>query len=287
MTLEEYILMRKKEDGLNEYDVSKRDENIRICTSYILDYFNNHMDNRPESERSFLEKRKQDRYRKLVSKYSPDVQDWLVELNSRTGKYVHKHLLNLMDDRYFLLFSTDAEFRSLSDAIYLQVVDKIRELTGENEMIYNFIRDEHRIQSKFYSWQQTTHITDDIDKWISDTYKEYGVNIFAFCEDWCSDFSLTPDMWEKARKIRKHEYDSHLKKGLSSLSSCLFWDYDYKSDGDRFGLNALYRNMPQTDFTKGKEQAFEAVMMQWWTHSWDNDEIFWESYLNALEEKNY
>jgi hypothetical protein len=52
-------------------------------------------------------------------------------------------------------------------------------------------------------------------------------------------------------------------------------------------LNALYRNMPQTDFTKGKEQAFEAVMMQWWTHSWDNDEIFWESYLNALEEKNY
>lgn len=45
--------------------------------------------------------------------------------------------------------------------------------------------------------------------------------------------------------------------------------------------------MPQNDFTRGKKQAFEAVMMQWWTHSCGNDEIFWESYLNALEEKNY
>ena len=66
----------------------------------------------------------------------------------------------------------------------------------------------------------------------------------------------------------------------------MFWDYDYKADGERFGLNTLYRNMPKKDFTKGKKQAFDAVMMHWWTHSWDSDEKTWEEYLAQLEEKN-
>lgn len=287
MTLEQYILMRKKEDGLNEYDLSKRSENIRICVNYIFEYFDNYLENSPESEKTFLEEQKQDKYRQLVSKYSPDVQDWLVELNSRSGKHVHKHLHKLIDERYFLLFSTDAEFRSLSYAVYPKAVKKIAELENEGEMIYNFIRDEHRIQSEFTLEQQGIHITDDIDKWISNTFKKYGVNIFAFCADWCSYFAETPNLWEKSRKKRDHEYDSMLGSKKYDLNNYMFWEYDYKSDGERFGLNALYRNMPKKDFIKGKKQAFDAVMLQWWTHSWDNDETFWESYLSQLEEKNY
>ena len=81
MTLEQYILMRKKEDSINEYDLSKRSENIRICVNYIFEYFDNYLENSPDSEKTFLEEQKQDKYRQLVSKYSPDVQDWLVELN--------------------------------------------------------------------------------------------------------------------------------------------------------------------------------------------------------------
>ena len=99
MTLEQYILMRKKEDSLNEYDLSKRSENIRICVNYIFEYFDNYLENSPDSEKTFLEEKKQDKYRQIVSKYSPDIQDWLVELNSRSGKHVHRHLRNLMDIR--------------------------------------------------------------------------------------------------------------------------------------------------------------------------------------------
>ena len=118
MTLEQYILMRKKEDSLNEYDLSKRSENIRICVNYIFEYFDNYLENSPDSEKTFLEEQKQDKYRQLVSKYSPDVQDWLVELNSRSSKHVHRHLQNLIEETYFLLFNTDSEFRSLSYSIY-------------------------------------------------------------------------------------------------------------------------------------------------------------------------
>ncbi len=144
MTLEQYILMRKKEDGLNEYDLSKRSENIRTCVNYIFEYFDNYLEYSPDSEKTFFEEKKQEKYRQIVSGYSQDVQDWLVGLNSRSGKYVHRHLQNLIDETYFLLFNTDSEFRSLSYAIYPKAIKKVKELEGEGKMIFNFIRDEHR-----------------------------------------------------------------------------------------------------------------------------------------------
>ena len=41
MRLEEYILKRKMEDGINEFDKGKRAENTRICVNYVFEYFNN------------------------------------------------------------------------------------------------------------------------------------------------------------------------------------------------------------------------------------------------------
>lgn len=287
MTLEQYILMRKKEDGINEYDLSKRSKNIRICVNYIFEYFDNYLENSPDAEKTFIEERRQEKYRKIVSRYSPDVQDWLVDLNSRSRKHGHKYLRELIDDRYFLLYNSDTEFRSLSYSIYPKAIKRVKELEGEGEMIFNFIRDEHRIRSEFTLEQQGIHITDSIDKWISNTFKKHGVNIFAFCEDWCSYFSDTPNLWEKWRKKRNHDCDSLLEYGKYDLSSYMFWDYDYKPGGERFGLNSLYRNMPKKDYTKRKKQAFDAVMMYWWTHSYDSDEKLWEEYVTQLEEKDY
>ena len=65
-----------------------------------------------------------------------------------------------------MLFNTDSEFRSLSYSIYPKAIKKVKELEGEGEMIYNFIRDEHRIRSEFTLEQQGVHITESIDKWI-------------------------------------------------------------------------------------------------------------------------
>lgn len=52
MTLEEYIVKRKREDGINEYDLEKRSENTRICVNYIFEYFNNYLDLKPADEKT-------------------------------------------------------------------------------------------------------------------------------------------------------------------------------------------------------------------------------------------
>ena len=286
MKLEQYIRMKKKEDDINEYDLSKRSENIRICVNYIFEYFNNYLESTTESERTLLEEQKQDKYRKLVSKYSLEIQDWLVDLYSRSGKYVHRHLYNLMDEPFFLLFSTDEEFHDLSRAIYPKVINKVDELEGEEEMIYRFIRDEYRIRSEFTPEHQSFHITDDIDEWISNTFKEYGVNILTFCDEWGTYFACEPSLWEASRKRRNHKYDSMLEYREYTLDHYMFWDYDYKSAGERFGLKYLFSKMPEKEFTKGKMQEFDAVLLYWWTHIWYSDDITWEKYCAQMGEQN-
>lgn len=54
MTLEEYVIKRKREDGINEFDLEKRMENTRICVNYIFEYFNNYLDTHPADEKTAL-----------------------------------------------------------------------------------------------------------------------------------------------------------------------------------------------------------------------------------------
>ena len=95
--------------------------------------------------------------------------------------------------------------------------------------------------------------------------------------------------------MQKEETGLNSRKGIEEfLSRPLELEKEIRNDIDHISsLRSIVENTTtKLSLTGGrnpsrKEKAFEAVMMQWWTHSCDNDEIFWESYLNALEEKNY
>lgn len=172
MTLEEYIIKRKREDGINEFDLEKRMENTRICVNYIFEYFNNYLDTCPADEKTVLHEQKADRYRKMLSKYSQDVQDWLVSLYSSQGKYLHKHLMNLIDDDYFLLYDSEAEFRALSYEVYPRAVKKFKFLEGQSEMVFRFIKEAHRIRNSFHTYDDF-YISDEINAWIYETYNKH------------------------------------------------------------------------------------------------------------------
>lgn len=62
MTLEEYIIKRKREDGINEYDLDKRLENTRICVNYVFEYFNNYLETKPADEKTVLHEQKIEKY---------------------------------------------------------------------------------------------------------------------------------------------------------------------------------------------------------------------------------
>lgn len=75
MKLEEYIAKRKKEDGINEFDLEKTAENTRICVNYIFEYFNNYLESRGADNETILHLDKIDKYRRTLNEYDSDIQE--------------------------------------------------------------------------------------------------------------------------------------------------------------------------------------------------------------------
>lgn len=66
LTLEEYIIRRKREDQINEFDKEVRMENLQKCVGYVFEYFNNYLDITKMEERTSLNNERLEKYRKLT-----------------------------------------------------------------------------------------------------------------------------------------------------------------------------------------------------------------------------
>lgn len=282
MKLEEYISKRKREDGINEFELEKRMENTRTCVNYVFEYFNNYLETIPADEHTVLHDQKLEKYRKTLSQYNPATQDWLLALYSSHGKYMHKQLSNFITDPNFLLYDTDAEFRALSYDVYAKAIRRFPFLDGQAEMVFQFIKEYHRVKSTFPPYHSDFYISDDINEWIYDTYNKHGVNIYNFCFTWTQLFYSDTNLWPKGHKQKSEYYADRMEYKGINLDSSLFWNYDYKQKSNLFALDNLYRGMPKKSFVRGRKQEFEAVLMYCWLHSVTNDDEYWDTYYHTV-----
>ena len=283
MRLEEYIVKRKAEDGINEFDWEKRAENTRICVNYIFEYFNNYLETKAGEEKTVLHDEKIEKYAHIVEKYSADIQEWLIDIYSSYGKYLQRTLPTYIKDPYYLLYDSEAEFRALSYDVYPKIIRRYKFLNGHAEMIYRFLKDEYRVRSLISDEQPLPHIEDSIDEWINKTYLKYGVNLYIFCYEYIMEFMDNPESWPKGHRKRSKYYDEYSNSdNRYKISQCLLYDYDYKQKNNLFGLDMLYRKMPKKSFVKGKKQEFECVLMYCYCHEWELLEPYWEEYIDKV-----
>lgn len=283
MKLEEYIYKRKREDGINEYDFDKRYENIRICVNYIFEYFNNYIETKSFNEKTILHDRKVDYYSKTIGDYNTEVREWFISIYSSYGKYMNKQLMSLITDTYFLLYNTEAEFRALSYDLYPKAVKKLKFLDGQSEMLFKSIKELHRVKSKTIDFSDT-FILESINEWMEETYKNYEVNIYNFCNEYIELFYESPEKWPPGHKKKGKYYDQRSEISYRHSSS-LVWEYDIKQKNNLFGLDMLYRNMPKKDFLKGRKQELEVVLMYCWVNWWGGDEDnYWDEYIKIVSE---
>jgi hypothetical protein len=241
--------------------------------NYVLEYYNNYIDTTEADELTYLMNEKVNKYRHTLRNYDQEIIDWLVEIFSDHGKQMNRIIGNLLKNYdFFYLFNTDNEFRSSSYDCYSKLIKKYPFLKDQSEMLFLFIKDHHRvISSKNISFREI-HITDSIDEWVENTWTKYGVNLIEFSFRLADDFFNNNQLWPV----------SHRKK-----SNTDFRDYDYvlKNNDNLFNINSLYRKIPKKNFIKGRKQHLEALIMYHWLHFIEGDEEnYWPTYLNKLQE---
>ena len=276
MRIEEYIAHRRKEDGLNEYALEARAENTRICVGYVFEYFNNYLDSIGGAEETILHNEKVDHFRQsIVKAYSPEIKEWLVGLYAAHGKYMHIQLKNLINDKYFSLYDSESEFRAISYEVYPKAIKRFTFLEGQSEMVYRFIKDQHRIYNLM---DDDFHISEHIDAWINETYKTHSVNMYNFCANYVHEYFYHPERWPA-----KHKYkSSYVEKYNLKPNDLLYWEYDYRQKNNLFSLDTLYSEMPKKHFLNRKKQFLEAVLLYAWLHGVDTDDGYWNEYCEHI-----
>lgn len=282
LKLEEYIAKRKKEDGMDEFDKSKRSENTKMTMNYVFEYFNQYIDITETIPLTTIKNKKVEKYRRALRDHFPEVIDWLVFINIEYGKWMDRIILNKLDDPYFFLFTTDKEFNELAYKIYYSVVEKYDYMSGTQEMISLFLKGHQKSKAVFPPWYKYVHMTDELDLWIKQTYEEYGINIYKCLYDYAFDYSNTPNIWPAKYKVKSKYYDEFIDEVPSE--SKLLWSYDYKHDDNICNINEFYRNMPKKPFLKRKKKYIEAVLFYIFS-DFSKDTKAWNEYLNEFNKQ--
>lgn len=126
LTIEEYISRRKKEDGIDEFNIETRNENARIFVNYVFEFFNNYIDITEYEERTALKDEKMDKFRRQLEEYDNEVVNWLVEIYSEYGKKINRNIGNIVkEDEFFWIYNSDEEFRRISYDCYARLAKKL------------------------------------------------------------------------------------------------------------------------------------------------------------------
>lgn len=267
LSIEEYIRKRKKEDNLNEFDIDLKMDNMRVCVNYVFEYFNQYLAITKMDEKTALNIERLEKFKKQLHQYDSEIQEWLVVIFEDHDKQIHRSIISyLKKDELFLVYHTDAEFRSASYDCYAQLIKKNPYLKDQTEMLFLFIKDYHRIKSQPVEYP-SAFITEEINEWVEKTWAKYKVNLHEFASNWVSCFFDNEESWDQKHRIKS-------KDGWRK------YEYDYKQKSNLFNINSLFRRISNKPFMKGKKQFLEILLMYYWLHSIDGDEIYWQEYIN-------
>lgn len=267
LSLEEYIARRKKEDKMNEFDINERMENLRISVNYVFEYFHQYLDIDESQQKTLINNEKLEKFRRQLRNYNADVQDWLVNIYDNYDRHIHRSIINILKkDEIFLLYHKEDEFRACSYECYSQIIKNNSFMREQTEMLFQFIKDYHRIQSEV---ENNIVLTEEIDEWVKDTWNKYRVNIWTFVGDYIHRFFDNDSLWPATHKIKTNE-------------EWMPYDYNYKKMSNLFNINLLFSRISKKPFMKGKKQYLEVMLMYEWLHSIVGDDNYWDEYFSKF-----
>lgn len=272
MTIEEYINKRKKEDELNEFDISKKMYNLKLINDYAYEYFNDYL-NKTDLEKEAEEKSiKAAKYRKNLEFYSPKIQDWLIEIYKIKNIKLNYIITRVIDDPVFPLYTEEAEYDKLSYCLYAKLNKKYPFIIDYMDNLKQFLKEYHDLKNNSENISETYKLahSDKINSWVQETNDKYNINLQAFAEYYADLFSNVPSWWDKTYY-------------LDPENKTVEW-YDISKSKDLFAINSLYTLIQDKPFINGKKNELIVLILMYYRKYIDGNipESLVEKCLNGL-----
>lgn len=272
LTIEEYITRRKKDFKIDEFDENKKTENATVLSQIVSEYFEEYLKENMNKIKKTSDQ--VNKYRKRIDHYSTEVQDYLVEVYSITGNAIQTSIENVLkQDKFLLIRNTDEEIDELSYKAVKFLENKLPYVKIESTRIEKLVREYIKRKTEVYKNDSIPIKYPEIINWINDAELKYDVSLLAFADNLAEKFSNEEESWPHKRKTIDERFERLNRT---------YYSYDYKSEGNRFNLDELYEEIPEKSLLKNRKSYLEVLVMYYWLHSIDSDEVYWHEYLNQV-----
>ena len=265
MNIEDYILLRKSKENINEHDSSKKLDNIQIFIGYIFDYFN-----LPDKEVKQNAGTRLIQYQKEIEDYSSEVREWLIDIYMMYKIKINKELGKLLDNNiYFLISNTDKHFEKTSYDIYSKIMSrkKLSFMEDYPLEILNFMKDYHKIKSNHYRSSITKYklnLSKKEKEKIKSIEEKFNINFIEWIHNYTIILSRHKSLWSF----------NHIKYTVEDGKEKSFYDYKYSRN-----LFELITVLGKTDEDISKERKLiEKIMMYFWTKEIADDRDYYREY---------
>lgn len=262
--IEEYILMRKKKDKLNEFDFTHHSENMGKIIQYVSDYFNDYLI--PEdfsNEVLKLQQNLKKSEKMLMTRYPKShefIEKFYLDNQKRVDTLIGKSYETFRDvDLYY----RDEDFKKIAiDVIHNRLlIESITDNDMNNVIIA--VKEYHRYTKSKPRRSEMKELDSTIVKWVMDSYRDYDVNI----ADYAIDIA-----WRWGEKYVEHKYIRNEEEWYDINK------YDYRYQENPFDIDLEYEKHKELPFIEEKRDYLEMLVMYFWLFSVLEDQSYWPEY---------
>lgn len=265
LTIDEFILQKKKKDKLNEFNFEKHTENMSTVIQYVMEYFNEYLD--PVSfdfERNKIDQAIRKFQDEIIAKY-PLSAKFIIEYFKKTKQRIDRLLYRYIEkiNDYELLYTED-DFRNA--ALFLNKdLEKYDPEIDMESLLKIFIAEYKKDATSAPEIGDMKNLDNNIVDWVKETYREYGVNLINYAQSIIEVYH---------ERYIDHVYDE------TNATSYNINRYDYRYQENPFDINNIYERNAHRPFFQNHKGEFEMILMHIWLFEEIMDTDYWAEYVN-------
>jgi hypothetical protein len=242
LSIEEYITKRKRNDKLNEKDITSKSTNTKHFLTYVLDYFNDYLSG--YDEKTVADENKLENYIKSLKGLSEKNKNFLCDINLNYSNYIDRHLKKFIEQnpQYFLI-SSDADYREFSYKCFPDLIKRFPYLVNYTNELFELLKD----LPNAFSEDKIIYINDNFNEWINDTNTKYNVSLEKFGYAYANYFFNNDRLWESKCRDKDNECS-----------------YAWEKAKNIFNIKDLYLQASGKPFIKNRKKELEMLIAYYW-----------------------
>ncbi len=263
LSVEEYIILQKKKDKLNEFDFSKHSGNMAAIIRYATDYFSEYLNPEDYDYERIQTEKSIEKIKKEVSEQCPKSLKFIIQYYQTHKQRVDRLLKNTM--RSFTdikLFFSEEDFHNVVDEFVKRDIEQTTEFMSSLIILAEEIKPSF---CESLTLSDMKELDNYLVNWVRATYKQYGVNLIDYANNIAYEYEQT---YVKSHYSRAEEHHYYINS------------YDYRYQDNPFDIDAIYERNCHRPFIADHKYELEMLIMHNWLFYQVEDTDYWPEYVN-------